>query len=491
MGLSTRLARTRGTRSGRVGIATLGVLVACVAIGIGLSKNPRMVGIAFVSAVIVLFAVLFIRSASSTHGSHHVPAAPKTTLTLFESPAWRLPLYLAAFLLSVDGTGYWSSGQRRYLVVLLALVPLTGLLLGKQTARSAPWYFLLVGWLMGLLGSLLAFARGDENTWLQVFLPLTIVLILGGLDLSADQASLLRTGSHTVMIGASIISIVGAITWMSGLRAHSGLTFVRQEMAFVYLSAIVLSWLLGHRLLLLGNLASLGVAFYAYPAATYPIVVTSLVLALLSFGLWSGRVWRWTGRFGLALLIGVGGRLVVTASTVTQSYAASVGKLDNSAFRRELWLRGLRDFQHSPLVGSMWTGPYNVVDLNVPGIIEFSAPIHNEYISVLRSGGAIGFVLIVFPLVAIFRTRRSTTTPAGRHFAGRRLETFVKACAVAFLVASFFNPLWAKTSTALFGWLLVGLAMAGAQSSRTSHAVHAQLQPVELANAEHSPSSAT
>ena len=171
----------------------------------------------------------------------------------------------------------------------------------------------------------------------------------------------------------------------------------------------------------------------------------------------------------MTLLIGIGGRLILTGSALTRSYARSVGKLDNSAFRRELWLRGLRDFTRSPIYGTMWTGPYNVIDLHVPGIIEFSAPIHNEYISLLRSGGAIGFCLIVLPLLAIFRPRRGTIEASSQpspESSSQYLEPLVKACAAAFLSASFFNPLWAKTSTALFGWLLVGLAMASARGTR-------------------------
>jgi hypothetical protein len=196
-----------------------------------------------------------------------------------------------------------------------------------------------------------------------------------------------------------------------------------------------------------------------------------IVLALLSYGQFPGRLWRWVGGTGLALLLIVGGRLILTASAITQSYAASVGKLDNSAFRRELWLTGLHDFSNSPIYGTLWTGPYNILDLNVPGVIEFSAPIHNEYIALLRSGGSIGFALIVLPLLAIFRPKGAALANARtdrRQAAALRLETAVKVCAVAFLVASFFNPLWAKTSTAIFGWLLVGLAFAGTRKAATA-----------------------
>ena len=286
MRFDSRPAAFQSARRGRVSAASLGVLIVCIAAGVAVVASPRTIGIALGAIAFSTGAIALVRSAS--HAPQTVPALTEREAEsppkYFASRAVRCPLYLAAFLLSIDGTGYWSSSQRRYLVVILVLIPLLYLLPGQEIRRSRSWYLVSLGWIMGLSGSLIAFVRGDNNTWLQVFLPLTIVIIVGSLDLSTKPADFLRAGANTIAVSASIVSIVGALTWVIGLRSHSGLGFLRQEIAFVHISAIALSWVTGRRVLLLSNLASLTIAFVAYPAATYPIVVVTFALAMASMG---------------------------------------------------------------------------------------------------------------------------------------------------------------------------------------------------------------
>ncbi len=464
---------TRPVRLG-TGAVAAGVVLLGAASGVAAVLWPLPVLVLAAVAAVVIVSV-GVRPADV---ARDLGAAAASSVRETKSPStsvgrlrWWWVLLPVSALVALDGTNRFSTGSIRYLPVGMLLAGL-GLLLVWQgrlspVAPEVRWFSTL--WVLGLAASLVAFRSGSENTWLQVFLPMSVAVVLPRFALAGDRRESLLVMSRVLAIGTTLMVVLSAVLWVAGAPQWSGLGALHHEMAFINATAVVMCWSLRLRLATVANLLALVVAFIAYPAATYPLVIVSTGAGLILFMPRAATVWRAATALALLAVVSLSVIVVTQNESVTGRYASAVDKYDNSQFRRELWSAAVADIQESPVTGSFFTGPYAMpVSRNSRGFhfVKRSVPVHNEYLSVLRGGGVIGLLLLVAPLVCALR--RSLERLPRVDAAQARLIQGIAGSAIAFLVASMFNPVMARVPTAIFGWFIVGLLFLSAGPEATA-----------------------
>jgi len=440
-------------------VAVLGVVVVA---GVQLVPGGAEM---LLGALISMFLVVGIVATSHRDPGPFTTELSDLAVAVDERPpvAWYwLALLPVTLLVTLDGANRFSTGQVRYVPALLMLVPFTALAIWRRgpLVLHPLYWWLLVGWMIGIIGSLVAFTGGQENTWLQVFVAMSVVIVVPLTGLGVGQAVRLRSLATVLCWCATCYGVGSAVIWLAGLRDLSGLSAYNHEMGPLIWTGLVLAWALRLRLLVPLLAISLVVAFVAYPATTYVVVAFAALSTTVVFARRRSGVVRFGLALALAIVLAGSWAAVMVRSDLTTEYAQLVGKNDNSAFRRELWSSALAEVADAPFVGQFFMGRYAASTSPGMRFVQGEYPLHNEFLGLLRGGGVFGLLLVVGPVLALVPvvSRRLRAADAS----DRRIGAAIIGSAVAFMFAAGFNAPIARVPTAVFGWLASALLVAAA-----------------------------
>jgi hypothetical protein len=311
---------------------------------------------------------------------------------LVRGAAWSLPVLIGiAFLLADTGGRSLAPGPGRYLatgVVVLAIL-LTGVASDGGNSRGLRLTALLL-FAYGLLGTVYGrFVFGTTNGALPLIGPMVIACLPPVRNW--EPRARWRLGLQAISVAGALFSIGSGLSrW--GVLPATQIDVLNHEKAFLVVMSIAAAIALRNVPLVLLTVSAAGVAFIAYPAATYLVAVGAAVATLVLV--------RWAPGQGQRIALAVGGMAATAVAilhideliSLTAPYFELVGKVDNGGTRAALYRTALSRL-HSPLFSDFFTGDITVVG-NLAGRNEVT-PVHDDYLSVTLGGGLVAAVLLL------------------------------------------------------------------------------------------------
>ncbi len=354
-------------------------------------------------------------------------------------------------VVAADAEGFTNVGSPKFRYGLLVL-PLFGLLAVAATThgrrfqrmtRSDRWLAALVT--LGLVGSFYGrLVRGTPNPGTVIFLPMCVGfthLLLRSHLTEAQAKRFLRALVRLAVLFLALRVVSRTSIWPFGVPesvgheeiffAAMGITAARLERRFGMVALITVLC---------------GVMFLQYPAATWLVVIGAIGATVIATSARNVRV-------GLLIIVvfavGVLGIAAYdvqsSGSSVSKGYFSSVGKVDNTDTRSELWRAAELTIRKSPFVGSLFTGNFTVANVNqvvseLPAYQQIEP--HNDYLEITVLGGLFGLFLFgafIFSTngIMIRRIERLTAEgPSARTNLSRALLVGLNAA----LASAVFNP---------------------------------------------------
>lgn len=396
-------------------LATTGGVVVAV---LGVLSRPATIAIPLGIVVIILVRPLIAR--------------------LAREAAWALPLSVAMALLLVDLNGAASgTGDLNYVVMLIVVATALAVSERRTSHRmSALWWVTAAFIAYGTVGTVVGRLVSDTtNGAFPIVIPLVIVLIAPFARRSTDDAE----------ISLKLLSVLGSAFGVLSILTRSGVfpgaTFTySHEKAFVLVLAIGAALAVRSKLLLVVSVISSGMAFAAYPAASYPVAAGAALVTLLIVRIRPGAIGRH--------VIGALAAITATAAIlnidklidISAEYFALIGKVNNGSTRSDLYDLALRSLEGREFFATYFTGPLTVVT-NLSGRDGTVIPVHNDFLGIAVSGGIAGSALfaLIFLLANGMALRATSQMAAGPE----RAALVVLLCTVnAATVTAFANPVF-------------------------------------------------
>jgi hypothetical protein len=376
----------------------------------------------------------------------------------FRRNMWCAPLLAALAFMVADPAGVIAHNSTlSYLpviaVILIAIAARKGVR-DHTPARVVVGVLAIVGTLGALVGR---FQLGVQEGALPLLLPALVAVV----PFSSD-----RYPFRNPRVVAIWISILGsAVTLVAGL-ARSGVAgfdvfAVNHEQAFIAVLAIGAAFVSRSILTAVIAVGAGAYAFAAYPAATYIVAAAAgLATLVVAPALRTEPARRLAGAIAVVA--------VPIVSTNLQSiivwfgpYFVAVNKVDNGSTRLQLEHAALARLA-DPLFGTFFTGPVTVAG-NLGGQ-EVVVPVHNDYLSLMLSGGYVGLVLLVGFLVLVNgRVFRASLTGTERGLSLALLAALNAAAA-----SSFANPVLMKPSSTIVVFAIAAVLLAMTHAPTTS-----------------------
>lgn len=455
-------------RVGRsLALGEVGLLSACVLLKLG-------------GAVVIVGLIFVVAAAANLRRQVSTPAtidAESPAPYLEDADVPRLPaswtvlaVSIVALTLDVQNRSGAASGLR-YLFLALP-VAVTGLTLASPSERiQARSPDLLLGALVvwGLVGSVYGkLVFHPTSSSLALMLPMGLGLLYRFQRGEPSQDAARRILDLLAKCGALYILLYTMARYGMPLLSVSAFS---KEKAFLLVIAPMAALFSRRRSLLFLDLFAIGLILLENPAATFVVTAVAVATTNVILGTRS-RALRAFAILGLLVSIALGfGQVLGTASqqrNVVARYFQTVGKADNTAFRRALLKAGLAEVRRHPLVGSSFTGELGI-HTNFPGEAAF-AQVHNDYLQIAMGGGLVALSLYLAWVVAVNRL-------AGRRYRALReagdieLANLLRVLTTgfnAFMMGSLFNPLLTSVGMAAVCFLIFGALMVACRTDKVA-----------------------
>ncbi len=364
--------------------------------------------------------------------------------------SYRLGRTLLAMMLlvAIDAGNFFDrGGPARY---LLLVIPLGSIAFTRLRYRSSlirrmsfPDKVLLTFMLYGLAGAIYGAAfRHTHSTALPIFIPMLVGFTYLGTVHRPTDAEVGKLLRGLAWVGL-IYTLMNAFANTGVVHAVLAANSYRNSKVLFILTGISAAINLRKRALLAVMIALAAFVYATYPSGTDAAVT---LVAIITF--WMTKPGRSSlrpyviGILGVAI-IGIAVFNLTRTTSLASSYFELVGKKNNSNARLALWRGGLAEFRQSPVYGTAFTGEITILVYRrgLTGA-PFKAPFHDDYVMLLAVGGAIGFGICLWWIIATERNilRRYTGfIAAGDRSHAMMLRTLLVGFNVLF-TAALFNP---------------------------------------------------
>ena len=377
-------------------------------------------------------------------------APPQERTHIPATDSYRLGRVLLFMLVCVvlDTRDFLSHGGKPRYVLLLIPYGITLSVwnrkkIGIVRRLSVPDRILLVLMLVGLSGAIYGtFVLHTKSTTLPVFLPMTVAF--------AYLVTLQKPSEQELRRLLRSLALIGLLYTFMNALANSGLAssiiaakvYRNSQVFFIFMG--IVAAISTKRWIVLSLTVGFGVfVFLTYPSGTDVVVAA---VTVVTFWVTRPKASRLRPYLVAALAVALLGASLLNLSALSSAasaYFSSVGKRNNTNTRLALWQGGLAEFQQSPVYGSVFAGEITILVYRKVGQrAAFKAPFHDDYVMLLALGGAMGFGLAVWWLIAteqnVIRRYRGFLD-LGQLERARTLRTLLVGFNV-FFAAALFNP---------------------------------------------------
>lgn len=363
-------------------------------------------------------------------------------------------MIFCAFFVILDPYNFLENNRNIYVACILILFVVTyfsKILSGKINYRFLPFLILFMYSIFGMIYN----TTGDSESGLNTLLVNTFIIgAIGSISSRKNFSEICKI----IYVMAYVLAIVSVI-YNGFLQAY----YMTHERIFL------LSFILANDIIR-KNYKALFFSCFLFILVIYlDPRTTSVIIFSLTFGLsLLFRLFDFKNVGKLILTIGLFSYMLNSIASqyilsLNSRFKESVQATDNSDFRLSMIQIGTNEFANSPFFGSMFSkgGSYSL-DFNVllsNGTLASSLPLHNDYLEVLVSGGAFGFILwsicISIPIISIMWSRIRITSSDGPYLAALLITT-ISAC-----IDMAFNPVLNSVRSGSIFSIIFGMLLAG------------------------------
>jgi len=397
---------------------------------------------------------------------------PSTSRYLHKT-IWFKVLFAMCVLLAMDQFDIFNLQVVKQLPNVVVLLMFIHYLLFTPLRMKMPWPATCFGLLLifaipGLLYN--KYLGMSSSLFTAVFMTMIVICAFRLPERSV------RIHPGRILDALQLIGILFVASCILGTLLHERFDFILlvvHEKAFLF-SWALLPCLLRRRYLMFGAVAGLSVGLILFDPRTTILVVWAIIFvsAILLRILPVRRIWA------------LGVLLIVVMAVFHQSVYESFKELDyeiktrsgsriNTRFREVMWLKGVEEFWHSPIVGTGFAGESTYEEKS----LDFYGPLHNDYLEFLSKGGIIGGGLMFFGFMGTLLVGLKNMW-ALKRWGDHELHLLNTVLTIALTCSMFtmaVNPVLNRTRSGFFVYFTVALLLLLNRSIKSSVAGRTRL----------------